>query len=114
MKLGDLATLLSLDVQQAQGDPQVEVSGAYSSDVLSDVLAYGRAKNIWITCQTHPNIVAVAKLKDLAGIILVNNRRAEENTLRDAREEKIIIYGTPDPAFTVAGKLYKAMNKNSL
>jgi len=114
MKLKELAALLSLSALQSQGDSNVVVSGGYASDLLSDVLAYGRAKNVWITCQIHQNIVAVAKLKDLAAIILVNDRKPDEATLRDAREENILIYGTPEPSFAISGKLYSALNKGVL
>lgn len=109
MKLSDLANRLGLAMHQSQGRSGVEVSGAYTSDLLSDVMAYGREKNVWITCQTHENIVAVAKLKNLAAIILVNSRKPDEATLRRAQEENIILYSTSDSAFVITGKLYNLL-----
>jgi hypothetical protein len=106
VKLSDLASRLSLNALSSQGPSGVDVSGAYTSDLLSDVMAHGREKNVWITCQTHENIVAVAKLKNLAAIILVSSRRPDEATLRRAQEENILIYSTSDSAFVLSGKLY--------
>ena len=64
MKLKDLAERLALDVLQPGGNFDVEVSGGYAGDLLSDVIGNARERNLWFTCQTHENIVAVAKLKN--------------------------------------------------
>jgi hypothetical protein len=106
MKLEDIISVLSLEVLQLQGDFNVEVRGGYTSDMLSDVLAHSREKNIWITFQTHQNVVAVAKLKDLAAVIFVQNRTPDEETLKRAREENVILLGTADSTFDISGKLY--------
>jgi hypothetical protein len=102
---------LSLNIIQDQGDLDVSVSGGYTSDLLSDVMAYGKEKNVWITCQTHENIVAIAKLKNLAGIILVNSRKPDQATMQKAREENVVILGTSEPAFAVTGALYNLLKK---
>lgn len=106
MKLEDIISVLSLEVLQLQGNFNVDVSGGYTSDMLSDVLAHSREKNIWITFQTHQNVVAVAKLKDLAAVIFVQNRTPDEETLKRAREENVILLGTADSTFEISGKLY--------
>jgi hypothetical protein len=111
MTLKELSGHLSLNILQAQGDFDVTVNGGYTSDLLSDVMAYGKEKNVWITCQTHENIVAVAKLKNLAGIILVNSRKPDEATMQKAREENVIILGTAEPAFAVTGLLFSLLKK---
>jgi len=106
MKLENIISVLSLEVLQLQGNFNVDVSGGYTSDMLSDVLAHSREKNIWITFQTHQNVVAVAKLKDLAAVIFVQNRTPDEETLKRAREENVILLGTADSTFEISGKLY--------
>jgi len=111
MKLRELSEQLSLNTLQAQGDLDVSVSGGYTSDLLSDVMAYGKEKNVWITCQTHENIVAIAKLKNLAGIILVNSRKPDQTTMDKAREENVVILGTSEPAFAITGALYNLLKK---
>jgi predicted transcriptional regulator len=83
-----------------------EVTGGYSGDLLSDVIANSKAGNIWITMQVHVNIIAVAVLKELAAIIIVNGRHPGEDTLQKAEEEKIPILTSTQSAFDVAGRLY--------
>ena len=55
--------------------------------------------------QIHQNIIGVASLNDLAGIILVNGREPEEGTIQKAETENIPILGTDSTAFEIAGKL---------
>ncbi len=84
-----------------------EIEGGYASDLLSDVIGNSKAGDIWVTLQGHPNIIAVAKLKELAGIIIVNNRVPEEETLNKAQSENIIILTSDLPSFELIGKLYE-------
>ncbi|MEW6681212.1 MAG: DRTGG domain-containing protein, partial [bacterium] len=63
--------------------------------------------NIWITLQVHQNIVAVASMKSLSGIILVNNRKPDKDTLEKAEEENIPILTCHLSSFEVCGKLYQ-------
>jgi hypothetical protein len=109
MKLKDIVTALNLKALTPEPKLDVEASGGYTSDLLSDVMANSREKNIWITLQTHQNIVAVAKLKDLAAVVLVNNRLPEAETLKKAEEEKIPLLATGDSAFVVSGKIYNLL-----
>jgi len=83
-----------------------EVRGGYASDLLSDVMANSGEGDLWITMQRHINIVAVAELKGLAGIVLVNGRKPEEDTAAKAEEKRIPIICTGLPAFEAAGILY--------
>jgi hypothetical protein len=83
-----------------------EVAGGYASDLLSDVMANSREGDLWVTLQKHVNIVAVAQLNGLAGIVLVNGRQPEPATVERAELEKIPIVSTELSAFDVAGRLY--------
>lgn len=110
MKLSSIVENLSLEVKTGKDNLQNNVTGVYISDLLSDVMGNSKEGNIWITLQTHLNIVAVAGLKNLSGIIIINNRQMQEDVLQKAESEKITIMSTPLPAFEVAGKLYQLLN----
>ena len=107
MKLNELAEKLNLVVRSAKGNLEREVTGGYASDLLSDVLANSKEGNIWITLQIHQNIVAIASLKDLAGIILVNRREPEQETVEKAEDEGIVIMVSELPTFELVGRLYQ-------
>ncbi len=91
MKLSNVVDNLSLEVKTGKNNLQNNVTGVYISDLLSDVMGNSKEGNIWITLQTHLNIVAVAGLKNLAGIIIVGNRQLQEDVLQKAEAEKITI-----------------------
>lgn len=111
MKLTEIIKNLELQVLSAKNNLETEVSWGYTSDLLSDVIANSEGGNLWITLQTHQNIVAVAKLKDLAGIILVNDRQPDEETIKKAEEEKVPLLTTSESAFIISGKLYQLMGE---
>jgi hypothetical protein len=84
-----------------------EISGAYTSDLLSDVMANSKKDNVWVTLQTHLNTIAVASLKELAAIIIVLDKEIDSDTLEKAEAEKVTILKTPMTAYRVSGKLYE-------
>ena len=106
MELQEIIKSLSLKVENPSVDLNREVKGAYVSDLLSDVIGNSKEGFLWITIQVHLNIIAVASLKNLSGIILVNGRVPAEDTLKKAIEEKVPIMTTPLPAFDLVGMLY--------
>ncbi len=108
MNLKDLIQEFGLDVKAAPAHVDREVTGGYVSDLLSDVLAHAEEGVLWVTLHIHHNIVAVAAHKGLSGIVLVQGRVPEKETVAKAEEEKIPILVTELPAFELVGKLYKA------
>jgi hypothetical protein len=106
MTLTDLAARLELKVFTAGIPLDKPVLGGYASDLLSDVIGHGRKGDVWVTMQVHPNIVAVAVLKDLAGIVLVNGREPAPETLEQAARERVPLLGTRSGAFDLVGRLY--------
>jgi len=113
MTLTDLATRLELRVFTAGIPLERPVGGGYASDLLSDVIGHARKDDLWVTMQVHPNIVAVAVLKELAGIVLVNGREPAAETLAQAEREKVSILGSRLGAFELVGRLYRMGVKGS-
>ncbi len=108
MKLSDLVKEFGLEVKTGSGLLDREVTSGYVSDLLSDVLAHADEGTLWVTLHIHQNIVAVASHKDLAGIILVQGRQPEKDTMAKAEEEGIPVLVSSLSAFELVGRLYKA------
>jgi hypothetical protein len=109
MNLNKIIKNLELKVLAEGGDLDRNVTGAYTSDLLSDVIANSGENQLWITLQTHQNTLAVAKLKDLAGIIIVNDREPEDETRQKAQAEGVALLQTSDAAFVISGRLYQLL-----
>ncbi len=106
-KLKEIAAKLGWELKTPNVPIDVEVKTGYASDLLSDVLANSVEGDLWVTRQTHLNIVAIAVMRDLAGILLVNGAEPESDTLDKAIEKMVPIFRTRMPAFEVVGKLYQ-------
>lgn len=106
-KLNELAAKLGWEIKTKNVPIDIEVKTGYVSDLLSDVLANSIEGDLWVTRQTHLNIVAIAVMRDLAGILLVNGAEPEADTLEKATEKMVPIFQTKMPAFEVVGRLYQ-------
>jgi hypothetical protein len=106
-KLKEIAAKLGWELKTPNVPTDVEVKTGYASDLLSDVLANSVEGDLWVTRQTHLNIVAIAVMRDLAGILLVNGTEPESDTLEKATEKMVPIFRTRMSAFEVVGKLYQ-------
>lgn len=107
MKVSELVEKLGLTVFSGHQGLDCEITGGYVSDLLSDVMGNAREGQIWITLQVHQNVMAIALLKDLSAIILVNDLEPEENTEVASDKEGIPVLGTPLSTFEIAGKIYQ-------
>ena len=106
MKVCDIMKELDLTLFSGGSGLDKEVTGGYSSDLLSDVMGNADEGQVWITLQVHKNIMAVATLKEIAAIILVKDLKPEEDVKEISNEKGIPVLGTSMDAFTLAGKIY--------
>lgn len=113
MKIEKIVQALGLEVKCAKDWLDREVTGGYTGDLLSDVMGNSKEGYIWITRQVHQNIVAVASLKEHAGIILINSSEPTRDTLEKAEAEKIPIMVSDLPAFEISGKIYNLLTTAS-
>jgi predicted transcriptional regulator len=109
VKVSEVAKVLGLDIVAGVTGLDREVTGGYSGDLLSDVMARAKPKDLWITIQGHQNIVAVAVLTEVAGVVVSGGVEPERDTLERADREGIPVMRTPLPAFEVAGRLHKLL-----
>ncbi len=82
------------------------VSGGYVGDLLSCVMGKAKPGNVWVTIQAHPNIVAVAVVVGLAGIVVADGTPVDAGTLERAASERIPIFATTLDSFSVVGALW--------
>jgi len=106
MKLSEIIEELGLQLRTKSCDLDCEVIGCYIGDILSDVMANSAEGYIWLTIHIHPNITAVSEFKGLSGVIVVNGRTPEPDTLKKAEEHKIPILTTRLSSYEIAGRLY--------
>lgn len=109
MDLKTIVDTLGLEAHCCADKLTGRVTGGYMGDLLSDVMANSAKGQLWVTRQVHQNIVAVAALKELSGIIIVQGAKPDQNTMEKAQKEGVPILGSPLPAFEVVGRIYRLL-----
>jgi predicted transcriptional regulator len=109
MKITDIITKLDLRVLSGHNGLTNDVSGGYVSDLLSDVMGSAKEGDIWITLQTHQNIIAVGALKDISAIIIVKGFIPEKDTIEKSNIENIPLLSTELDTFNITGRLFELL-----
>ncbi|MDR2245069.1 MAG: hypothetical protein LBE17_00125 [Treponema sp.] len=105
MTVREAAAVLGAEICQDEFNDS-ELTGAYTSDLLSDVMANAKDGGALITIQAHKNTVAVATLVNIAVIVICNSRPLPDDMLEAAKDEGIAVMRTKENQFTVSGKLW--------
>lgn len=108
MKLKEVINSLQLEIIAGYvGEDDIEVRGAYIGDLLSVVMANASEGNIWITIQTHLNIIAVASLVGLSSIIISEEMEIDNDTVEKAEEIGMPLFRSKLTSYEIACKLCK-------
>lgn len=113
MTLRKVAERLQLHVLTGHDGLDREVLGGYAGDMLSDVIANAHPGALWVTMHTHKNVVGVAVMKDLAGIIVVHGRHPDPGTIQKAAEERVAVMVSERGAFDTIGSLSALFNNGT-
>jgi serine kinase of HPr protein (carbohydrate metabolism regulator) len=113
VKLNEIQEILDLKLVTKITNLDKNIRGGYASDLLSWVMAHAKENDVWITIQSHQNIVAVASLLNLAAIIVAEDVSIEENTLKKAEAENIPIYSSEKSVYELCGILYNLLSRES-
>jgi hypothetical protein len=109
MTIREAAAALGAEIVQSEFE-DTDLNGAYTSDLLSDVMANAKDGGALITIQAHKNTVAVATLVNITVIVICNSRPLPEDMLAAAKDEGIAVILTKENQYTVSGKLYALLN----
>lgn len=108
MSLKTLADRLGLTTEAGNGMDR-HLSGAYCSDMLSDVIANARPGNILITILNHQNVIGVALLIGIPAVLITGGRKPEDTAIAAANRENIAILTTSLNNFEASGKVYQML-----
>lgn len=103
--LSDIVQQLHLQVVGSSANLERRVVAGYASDLLSCAMSRAKKDYVWVTLQSHANVVAVASLLDLAAVIITEGNRPDEETIARAETEGVCLLLTPKTTFTVVGEL---------
>lgn len=108
MTLHQIIRVLEATVLSGESRLDIEIDSGYASDLLSDVMANAQENQIWMTLQTHPNVVAVALLLNLGATVITGGYQPDPVTIEKAQSENIVLLTTTFKTFDAVIKLSKS------
>lgn len=81
------------------------IEGYYIGDLLSFVMGKAKKGQLWLTVQTHPNVVAIANLLELSGVLVVEDVQIPQETIQLAKENGVTLIQTESNAVEVIQSL---------
>lgn len=105
MQVKDIAKKLNLSVVAGVKGSYKEITTVYVGDLLSWVMANAKKGSIWITIQSHVNIIAVASLLNLSCIIVAEGVHIDKETVERADNEEITILSSTMNAYQIIKEL---------
>ena len=109
MKVCEIIDALNLKLLTEPNDAaaNMEITGGYASDLLSNAMGQAQPGCVWVTMQGHQNVAAVASLIGMAAVIVAGDAPVAEDTLAKANLNDVVILATEVSAFEIIGKLYE-------
>ena len=108
MTVAEIVAALELEVLAGRDGLSRQVTGGYSSDLLSCAMAGAKEGDVWVTLQAHQNVVAVATLADVACVIITEGAFPDAGTVSRADAERVALLGTKQDTFAVIAQLVES------
>ncbi|HOE56218.1 MAG TPA: DRTGG domain-containing protein [Bacillota bacterium] len=106
MKIYEVKEILGAEVLCGDNLMENEVSYAFGSDLMSDVLAFVKGKTLLLTGLTNQQVVRTAEIADLSAIVFVRGKKPGDDIVELAVEKGIALLLTRNTMYTASGKLY--------
>ena len=107
MTIREMQRLLDADILFGAELLDLDAKFVFSSDMMSDVLAFAEECSVLITGLCNPQVVRTAEMLDIACIIFVRGKLPDENILALAQGKGMAILATKHFMFTTCGILYE-------
>lgn len=97
-----------LDANFLCGDDQLDIpiTSAFGADVMSDLLAFGKAGSLLLTRMTSPQVIRTSDILDIAAIVITQGNVPSADVIQLAEELNIPLLTTRYLLFEAAGRLY--------
>jgi len=89
-------------------DLDIEVDIAFSADLMSDVLRFGREKVLLVTGLTNPQVIRTAEMIGIQALLFVRSKLPSPETIALAQETGISLLATQYTMYETSGLLYRA------
>lgn len=106
MQFKDIILLLEANLLSGEELQTTTATGAFASDLMSDVLAMVKEENILITGLCNTQVLRTAEMLDMNCVVLVRGKQPTEEFVTMAKEKGICLITTEKNMFRSCGMLY--------
>ena len=108
IQIGDIAKLLKAKVLTPGLELSSEVSNAFTSDLMSDVLTGDYEQTILITGLSNLQAIRTAEMSDIGEVIIGRNKEVSREMIKLALENEIVLLQSSYSLYRISGILYEA------
>ncbi|MDP4289829.1 MAG: PucR family transcriptional regulator ligand-binding domain-containing protein [Bacteroidota bacterium] len=108
MKIKQIAELLNGKVVCGEDYLDRSVNSVFASDLMSDVLTLKSEDLLLMTGLGNVQTIRTAEMSDINTIIFVRNKKVNEEMLKLAEENDMVLIECPYSMFKASGILYQA------
>ena len=106
MTVKDIQKALAATITTGEEYMDKEITPAFASDMMSEVLAFSKGQSVLITGLCNPQVIRTAEMLDISCIVLIRGKSANEEMIELAKERDLIILETRYIMFSACGILY--------
>ena len=108
MKLKIIIDALEGEVLTDHVDQEQDISCAFGSDLISDILMCTKEPTLLLTGLTNPQIIRLADMIDLLGILFVRGKKPSQEIIDMANERNLPLISTGFTLYKTSGILYNS------
>ncbi|MCK4980177.1 MAG: hypothetical protein KAS62_07265 [Candidatus Delongbacteria bacterium] len=108
MKLKEIKEILEAELLTDNYDPEMDISLGASSDLMSDILAFGKPGSILLTSLNNLQAINTANVADIKVVCFVQSKIPNESIINLANRDNITVFITKLTMFVSCGKLFQS------
>lgn len=108
MKLREIADALEAEVLIEGTDLDQEISCAFASDLISDILMCTKEPTLLLSGLTNPQIIRLSDMIELFGIVFVRGKKPSAEIIEMAKERELPLLSTQFTMYRTSGILFNS------
>ena len=106
MKLEEIVNALEAEVLIEDTDLDTDITCAFASDLISDILMCTKEPTLLLSGLTNPQIIRLSDMIELFGIVFVRGKKPSAEIIEMARERELPLITTQFTMYKTSGVLF--------
>lgn len=113
MNIKTIKEALNASVIEGENNLNEVVKHIYASDLMSDVLAFGKSDSILLTGLANHQAVISAHMAEFKGVVFIRGKKPREGSENFARENNLVLLSTELDMYDACVRIDSALSGNS-